>query len=557
VAVVRHHSGDPAKLVCPSEPESVVAWIGRLEEPTTPGTCASRRLARALMEGDDAPLRGIPGPSAAMVRSSNPESVWLVSDRWGLYPIYYAAVNGLLVACSRFSPLLRSGLLDWTLDRRAVLDFFTYEHVTGDRTFASPVRVLPPGSILGFADGRVEIRSYAGLPTAPGEARPTSLQEGAAHLHRQLADSVERAACGAGRVAIPLSGGLDSRALLGCALARGVPVRTYTFGDPRGFETGIAREVARLAGVPHSERTLDGRFLLDWLDHGVEVTGGMVSCTQYHILSLADVLSEEADTMLDGLGGDVLLGCNVKPDMFMTRRPESALAALHHKRATGFATEAERRQIFSPDFLADDPYDPLDALRRHFPPRGSAPPWWGSHRFDLLERQRRCLQFGPHQLRPLLRVETPFYSIPVVELATSFPLLFLFGQRAYVRMHARYLAGLAGVPDTRRHLPLSAPFSVRLGKQVLDAIRRRIAPAQARRDARESTPADYSGWFRNELRGLLGDHISGAASASGGVLRAGTAEQLLREHLEGARDHANRLGCLLTFNAWLRSIRSG
>ena len=235
----------------------------------------------------------------------------------------------------------------------------------------------------------------------------------------------------------------------------------------------IARELARRAGVPHAERSLEGSFLVEWLDHGVEITGGMVSCTQFHILSLADLLSGEADVVLDGLGGDALLGAHLKPAMIMAKRPGTAMAALYRQRATVFATDAERREIFSPDFLANEPYDPIDALREHFQTAASVSPWWGCHRFDLLERQRRFIQFGPHQLRPLLRVETPFYWKPLVDLATSLPLRFLFGQRAYLRMHARHLAELAAVRDTGRGLPLSSPFAVRFGKQVLDAVCRR------------------------------------------------------------------------------------
>jgi hypothetical protein len=252
-----------------------------------------------------------------------------------------------------------------------------------------------------------------------------------------------------------------------------------------------------------------------------------------------------------------MLNSNIKAGIIVARRAESALTALHRRLATGFSTGADRRRIFSPDSLRGESYEPLDVLREQLSPATPGPPWWGSHRFDLLERQRHFIQFGSHQLRPLLRVETPFHSPPVFELATSLPLRFLLGQRAYVRMQARYFSARAGVRDTRRRLPPSARFSLRLRKQALDTARRLVAPARARRQARQSLPADYATWSKNELRERLADQLSRAAPASRGVLQAGAAEQLLREHLDGARDHPGRLGCLLTFDAWLRSLRSG
>ena len=238
LAVVRHHPGDPAELVNHPESETVAAWIGHLDGSSPTDPCAASRLGRALSDGDDAALRGLSGSFGAVVRSTDPEAIWLVSDRWGLYPIYYAAIDDLLAFSSRLSPLLRSRLFDWTLDSRAVLDFFTYEHVTGDRTFANEVCVLPPGSVLRFADGQVHIRSYASLPAFPGDCKTKSLDEFATELHRELGRSVERAVRRANRVAITLSGGLDSRALLACAVEQGVPVRTYTFGDPQSVEVG-------------------------------------------------------------------------------------------------------------------------------------------------------------------------------------------------------------------------------------------------------------------------------------------------------------------------------
>ena len=231
------------------------------------------------------------------------------------------------------------------------------------------------------------------------------------------------------------------------------------------------------------------------------------------------------------------------------------MAALYRQRATAFATDAERREIFSPDFLANEPYDPTDALREHFQTAASVSPWWGCHRFDLLERQRRFIQFGPHQLRPLLRVETPFYWKPLVDLAMSLPLRFLFGQRAYLRMHA------ATSPNSPR-------FAIQGEASRLLSVYGEVR--QAGSGCR--VPACSGRWLRRAPASLrppttrAGFGMSCASCSRngftvqprplGGVLRPGAPEQLLREHLDGVRDQTERLACLLTFDAWLRSIRS-
>jgi len=549
VVAVREHPND---AVCVTEDGTArVAWIGRTPEPAE--GIDGQMLLRALQRRDDAVFRELCPPFAAVVQTVGPDALWLISDPQGLHPLYYCHRDGLLAFCSKLSPLLRSGLIPWSIDPRAILDLFTYEHVTGNRTLADSVEVLPPGSIVRIHGENAELRTYAELPSKPPSDRHAHIVDA---LHDALSSSVARAMRGRPRVAITLSGGLDSRALLGCAIENASDVRTFTFGTPDCRDVLLARKLAKRLGLSHAMVEIDGRYLLRWLDHGIHATGGMVSCLQFHILALADRLASEADLVLDGLGGDALTGGHLAPAMIAAWSREQAIEALYRQRATGWATPEQREGIFNSDFLSSFDYDPRAAAEKHFHDLRSRPYWWGCHRFDLIERQRRFVQYGPHQLRPFLDVQTPFYAPPLIALMTAARSRDLFNQRAYLRMQVRHFRPLAEIPDSALGVPLSWPASLRFAKRTAGFLARRL-PRRATRPRRFDSPTDYPGWFRNELRELVEDRLAGGRSAITEFVQSQAVDRLVREHVRGEADHSLKLGCLLTLDGWIRSLAEG
>ena len=489
-------------------------------------------------------------PFALCLANSRDRSLTLVSDPYGLQPVYYAVWSGQLIFATRFGPLVRARLGDWSLDPEAILDLFTYEHVTGNRTLAREVQLLGPGQILRFESGGLDLRSY--VHTAPRVNEELQVDEVANEAYERLLTSTRTSLEDSDRVAITLSGGLDSRALLGCAARSDVEIQTYTFGTPRCKDVAYAAELSRRVGAAHHVVEIDHGFLPQWLDHAVEVYGGMVGAVHFHILSLADRLAAESQRVLDGLAGDALTGAHLKWQMLRAKTAEAAAACLYQQRASAFASREEREAIFHPDFLAETDYDPRSAVDRHFEDLGEAPLWWGCHRFDLLERQRRFIQFGPHLLRPFTGVETPFYYAPLTGLWKRSPGRLLFEQRAYLRMHARHLPELAAVPDANRGIPVSWPQSIRFGKRVLDvALRRLDAKVPLGLAPPTDSPTDYAAWFRGPLHVFLAERLLDGGSSMSGIIRPQAVEALLREHESGRANRVSQLGCLLSFSTFL------
>lgn len=59
-----------------------------------------------------------------------------------------------------------------------------------------------------------------------------------------------------------------------------------------------------------------------------------------------------------------------------------------------------------------------------------------------------------------------------------------------------------------------------------------------------------SSWLRNELRDWMQDLLSTSSLERHGLFNKNYVDELVKEHLSGKRDHANKLWALLTFQAW-------
>ncbi|MDP9387247.1 MAG: asparagine synthase (glutamine-hydrolyzing) [Actinomycetota bacterium] len=176
----------------------------------------------------------------------------LARDRLGVKPLYWAEVDGRVVAGSAprailsLRPELRYGL-----DHVALAQFLTLLWVPHPRTPWAGIRKLAPGSALTLEDGHVrQWRHWSHPPAGEHALDPTVLREAlSTATARQLLSDVP--------VGLLLSGGLDSTILLELMAVAGgdVDLHALTAGyDPASQRLEINpddTEYARLAASRH------------------------------------------------------------------------------------------------------------------------------------------------------------------------------------------------------------------------------------------------------------------------------------------------------------------
>jgi asparagine synthase (glutamine-hydrolysing) len=203
-------------------------------------------------------LQQVDGQFAFAFREGASGTVYLVRDRFGEKPLYYAIVRDQLVFGSEASALLaHPALADAGLDRLAAYQFLLFEYLPGTASGWDGIAKLEPGSILSFTEGHVHVARYW-TPRLDSIAVVTEA-EAVEQLDALLTQSVRNRVVADVPVGVFLSGGIDS-SLITALASRAAPnltAFTVRVGDDGFDETPHAVMVSRHLGVRHEVVTLD------------------------------------------------------------------------------------------------------------------------------------------------------------------------------------------------------------------------------------------------------------------------------------------------------------
>ncbi|NIA14059.1 MAG: hypothetical protein GWP08_08255 [Nitrospiraceae bacterium] len=168
---------------------------GKLDAAALLSACSGLRKPEAL---------GARGPftAAAFVDSA----WWLIRDRLGAKPLYYAQSGGGLVFASELKGLLASGLVAKRLNLASVDRYLTLRCVPGPETILQDVYRVPLGSIIRYAGDAVTVHVFDAFDL---EERRISRDEAAGRLAQLLEAAVNE--CQSSRLL--WSAGIDCAAL--------------------------------------------------------------------------------------------------------------------------------------------------------------------------------------------------------------------------------------------------------------------------------------------------------------------------------------------------------
>lgn len=267
-------------------------------------TCPPESILRAFRLAHDAlKLRpeSLCGHFAAVRQDTETGHVIVWTNLAGSLHVYHQAGRDGGAVSTRFADLgrLSARHLDW----EGLAGFFGLGFFPGDRTYYRDIRILRPASEYEFdGQGRlVRGKRYWQWFHRPDERRSEAetIAQFGQLLRQVLADQTRE-----GRVALPLSGGLDSRTVAACLPEDAKP---FSFGygyTPDSIEIRIGQRVASAAGLPFRSHVIRP-YLFDNLDLVAEATECFQDITQARQADVTDWLGEKADYVLAAHWGDV------------------------------------------------------------------------------------------------------------------------------------------------------------------------------------------------------------------------------------------------------------
>jgi asparagine synthase (glutamine-hydrolysing) len=192
------------------------------------------------------------GMFAFCVWDKRKQTAFLVRDRLGIKPLYYAFSNGNFIFASEIKTILKSGLVKPKISYENVNHYLTYRFTPSPGTPFDGIYKLPPGHFLVYNQGEIKVerywkvRDFAKSDQSEDTIKKTLLEKLTRAVERRLVSDVP--------LGLFLSGGIDSSAMLAImSQLMSEPVKTFSVGfdfDEKYQEFEFANKVS---GIFHSE----------------------------------------------------------------------------------------------------------------------------------------------------------------------------------------------------------------------------------------------------------------------------------------------------------------
>ncbi len=270
-------------------------------------------------------VRRLRGMFAIGLWDDSRQTLFLVRDRLGVKPLFYALKDGQIGFASTAAALHTAGFAD-ELDSQALAEFLEFGYVTDGRSIYRGVSKVQAAQILEFHAGSIQTRTYWSLP----DIRPTSLRfaDVVDRTEELFLEAVKLRLDADVPVGALLSAGIDSSLVCWALKHLGADINVFTVGTAGGpeDESAEARQTAKLLGLRHQVIDLSPDETPP-IEEMVNAYGEPFACASaLGMLRISRAVRSSATVLLTGDGGDdVFLGYPEHKHFFAAQRLAQAL----------------------------------------------------------------------------------------------------------------------------------------------------------------------------------------------------------------------------------------
>jgi asparagine synthase (glutamine-hydrolysing) len=494
------------------------------------------------------------------------QRLWLVRDRIGVKPLFYAIGPDGIRFGSEIKAVIADRAVTRRLDAGALQQFLAFNYLPAPNTLFKDVRQVEPGHYL-LVERSGAVRDVEYWDVVYDETTHGTEREYVEELSALLSDSVRLRLISDVPLGVFLSGGVDSSGVAyWMSRHQTQPVRSFSIGfqEDSFNELPYAREVAASVGAEHRERVLDadvGATLPTIVRHAEEPTADSSMLAVYHLAELARC---DVTVALSGDGADDILAgyethqayylhraYGMLPSIVRRKLIAPVVQALPPSNAKVSTTEKLKRFVAAGDRCAEDahaswrivfdettrrallaplqetaaPLDPLRAYRDAFARTNARHPINRMLYVDtrlylpadmLVKIDRMTMAHG-------LEAREPYLDYRLVEFAARVPVRFKL--RRFTQKKYLLKAALDGRVPSRALYRKKQGFNVPKGK-----------------------------WMREGLRPFVEDVLSPARIRAQGLLDPATVSSILESHFSRHDDHSHQVWSLLVLTSWFEQF---
>jgi asparagine synthase (glutamine-hydrolysing) len=498
--------------------------------------------------------------------------LYLVRDRLGIKPLYWAKFGDTLIFGSELKALRAYAGWTPTLNHDAVAGFLRLAYVPGTTTIYRDVNRLPAGTILtARAGAEPAIKPFltleAGATAGQQRRFPRGENEAVEQLDMLLSDAVRRRMVADVPLGAFLSGGVDSSMVVALMQANSTrKVRSFSIGfdDPAYDEAPYAKAIAAHLGTDHTELYVSPEHALGVIPRLPDMYDEpFADASQIPTFLVSEMTRQHVTVALSGDGGDeVFGGYNRYTQLRLLRL---ALSYLPKEAGRGIASA-----------INAIPPHTWDEIAKRAPASFPA-----AQLRDKMQKLAFTLEDGGHDFYQ--RVIAQWWNIGAVMPGTGAPHLLADDQRidalvANPAERMQYLDTLSYLPDDilakvdRASMAVSLEARVPLldhrvvafawslpsrwkarpgsGKYILRRVLDRYVPRALMNRPKAGFAVPIDAWLRGPLRDWAESLLDEARLKREGLFSPAPIRATWKEHLEGTRNWQYRLWDVLMFQAW-------
>jgi asparagine synthase (glutamine-hydrolysing) len=486
--------------------------------------------------------------------------LWLANDRFGQYPHYIYRTGETFVFAPEVKGVLSASFVPKHLNLTAVAEYFRFQQLLNEKTFHEDITLFPHGSIASFdlQSGHWNCRRYWDWDQIPD--RPTiKFEEAVEETGRLLEAAVKRYSSGTLRPGVFLSGGLDSRVILGMMPPLNPPPITANFGQKISRDVYYAQQIAAAAGSRHLWFDMpNGQWVLENLDLHLALTEGFHSWIHMHGIQMLPKLREVMDVNLTGWDGGTVMGHadHINPIYNQSVDKWAVIEECFYRFNQSYTwpglSDVSERLLYTPTFAPQMVGRAFNSLAAEFER------YWECYRrhyaAEFFYVDNHCMRLTQHLVntgRSHIEFRFPFWDYQLIDFMYSLRPELRGHQILYRHIITQRTPKLARIPyDKQEFLP-----TVREPLHTVQALSVRARRRLKLLPERPLLYADYENYLRHELRGWAENILFDKRTQDRGILNLSYVRSLFDRHLAGHEPWTlGKIAPLITFELMMRSL---
>ncbi|MBD3164440.1 asparagine synthase (glutamine-hydrolyzing) [Candidatus Woesearchaeota archaeon] len=235
------------------------------------------------------------------------DKLYLIRDRLGIKPLFYAIINDKIIFASEIKAILKYPGFKKEPNWKSISSYLSYRYVLGKPTFFKSVFKLPPGHYLSIDKKEIKEKQYWDIPI---NHRKKDLGKDyyVEKVKELLEKSVQMRMISDVPLGAYLSGGLDSSIIVSImSKFSKEQVKTYSIAfNQKGYdELKYAKKVSDMYKTKHTEINVDAKQYFKIMTKLIKYKDTPLAVpNEVAIYLMSKVLKEDITVVLSGEGAD-------------------------------------------------------------------------------------------------------------------------------------------------------------------------------------------------------------------------------------------------------------